>query len=431
MNHKQLETLEHSNQDDEIDLFELFTSLREQWKWLVGITLAGMLLSVIIALSTPKQYEVTGQIALPNAADVEVINVRGFGAQTMGSLFKKLHQNLTSNVELGNFISTGQWGEKLYPATADGKSDSEVAAKIGENFSVEQLLPLKEKGGSNAQAPTLLALKMWGENEQLAADFLNEYIDVSSARLMASIKEESQKRKSLEVERIQAEIEALRNNAKKVRLLSIQKQESANEERVKKLSQSIHLLKAKFDLDTESKLLGLREALAIAEVMKVKTPKTIESFAKSNSKLTSTDINITTKSREDLFLMGADYLNSRIKVIESRQNKESYIKEISVLKKQIEEAKNDVKLAALKARKNDDPYITELPALLGNLDKLQKLTFDFSGAKLYRLDKKASIDGIAEKPKRALIVAVGSVLAFFIAVFVALIMGAVKRRKEG
>jgi len=248
---------------------------------------------------------------------------------------------------------------------------------------------------------------------------------------MASIKEESQKRKSLEVERIQAEIEALRNNAKKVRLLSIQKQESANKERVEKFSQSIHLLKAKFDLDTESKLLGLREALAIAEVMEVKTPKTIESFAKNDSKPSSTDINITTKSRADLFLMGADYLEEKIKIIGSRQNKALHIKEISGLKKQIEEAKNDVKLAALKTRKNDDPYIGELPVLLRKLDKLQKLTFDFSGAKLYRLDKKASIDGKAEKPKRALIVAVGSVLAFFVAVFAALTISAVKRRKEG
>jgi len=35
-------------------------------------------------------------------------------------------------------------------------------------------------------------------------------------------------------------------------------------------------------------------------------------------------------------------------------------------------------------------YIAKLPALLSELDKLQALTFDFSGAKLYRLDKKST-----------------------------------------
>jgi uncharacterized protein involved in exopolysaccharide biosynthesis len=40
------------------------------------------------------------------------------------------------------------------------------------------------------------------------------------------------------------------------------------------------------------------------------------------------------------------------------------------------------------------------------------------------------VDGQAEKPKRVLIVAVGSVLSFFIGVFVALIVGAVNRRES-
>ena len=128
--------------------------------------------------------------------------------------------------------------------------------------------------------------------------------------------------------------------------------------------------------------------------------------------------------------MGADYLKGQIKNIKTRENKVLYVKGISAIKKQIEETKNDVSLAALKARTNDDPYIAELPTLLNKLEKLQKLTFDFKGVKLYRLDKKAIADGKAEKPRRALIVAVGTVLAFFVAIFAALIIGAVKRRRD-
>jgi uncharacterized protein involved in exopolysaccharide biosynthesis len=50
--------------------------------------------------------------------------------------------------------------------------------------------------------------------------------------------------------------------------------------------------------------------------------------------------------------------------------------------------------------------------------------------KLYTLDQQAVTDDQAEKPKRALIVAVGGVLSFFMAVFVALIAGAIQRRKS-
>ena len=83
----------------------------------------------------------------------------------------------------------------------------------------------------------------------------------------------------------------------------------------------------------------------------------------------------------------------------------------------------------LKERKNDDPFIEEFLPLVSKLDRLKSLTFDFTGAKLYRLNKAATMDGQAEKPKRALIVAVGSVMSLFIGLFVALIVGAVKRRK--
>jgi len=410
-------------------LFELFSSLVQQWRWVAGITVIGMLLSITIALLIPKQYEVSTQVAVPNAADVAAVIMRGYGKQTTKSLFVEYYQNLNSAEELYKFIKADGWFEKLYPEKAKGISEAGMFSSLSDNLFITVLAPFKEKGEANSPAPSLLAITLWSKDEQVAANFLNDYVMKANSRVLEKLRLNGQLSRDFEVEKIYSEIALLRNNARKVRLLAIQKQESGNEEKIKELLQAIDLLTDKFDLDTQSELLGLKEALRLAQVMKVKTPKTIESFAKSN--VTRADINITTKSREDLFLMGADYLEGRIKIIESRQNKTPYIKEISIFQKQIEEARNDIKLAALKARKNDDPYIIELPALFGELDKLEALTFDFSNAKLYRLNKKASIDGKAEKPKRGLIVVVGSILAFFIAVFVALIMGVVKQRKEG
>jgi len=427
MEQKQLGVVEYKQQDDEIDLFELFSSLAQQWRWLVGITVIGVLLSIAIALLIPKQYKVSTQVAVPSTADVAAVIMRGYGEQTTNSLFVEYYQNLNSAVELHQFIKVGGWLEKLYPEKANDVSEAEMFSSLSDNLSITVLAPIKEKGEANDPAPSLLGITLWSKDEQVAANFLNDYVTKANSRVLEKLRLNGQLSRDFEVEKIHSEIALLRNDTKKVRLLAIQKQERGNEEKIKELLQAIDLLTDKFDLDTQSELLVLKEALYLAQVMKVKTPKTIESFAKSN--LTRTDINITTKSREDLFLMGSDYLEGRIKIIESRQKKAPYIKEISVFKKQIEEAKNDIKLATLKARKNDDPYIAELPALLGEMDKLKILTFDFSDVKLYRLDKEALIDRKAEKPKRALIVAVGSVLAFFIAVFVTLVIGGFKRRK--
>ncbi|PCH84455.1 MAG: hypothetical protein COB89_04585 [Piscirickettsiaceae bacterium] len=86
-------------------------------------------------------------------------------------------------------------------------------------------------------------------------------------------------------------------------------------------------------------------------------------------------------------------------------------------------------IESLQKRTSDDAFIEELPTLFKRIDELNKMTFDFAEVQPYRLDKIAEVDGKAEKPKRALIVAVGGVLSGFIAIFVALIVGAVKRRK--
>lgn len=415
--------------DDEIDLFELFSSLFQQWRWLVGITLLGVAVSVIVALQMPKLYEVTAKIAVPNTADVAAMSVRGYGDQTAGALFKKLHQNLASGDELSHFISAGQWAEKFNPEGGDDKLDAGTVSKINKDFSVTQLAPLKEKGDANAPAPTLLAVTLWSEDEQLAVVFLTDYIGTANERLIDSIRNDGLQRRVVELERIRAEIELLRNNEAVKRGLVVQKMDADNRRKIEALSQSIDLLVKKQQVDDELRLAVLNEALTVALTMKIKTPTTIEAMAESKSKASATEISVTTNARSDLFLMGSDYIQAQIKNLQTRKHKSLFVKEISSIKKQIGEVQGDTVLAALKARKNDDPFIEGLPVLLKKIDELERLTFDYSGVQLYRWDAKASPDGQAEKPRRGLIVAVGSVLSMFIGVFVALIAGAIKRRK--
>jgi len=64
--------------DDEIDLFELFSSLCQQWRILVGITLVGIVLSVTVALLMPKQYVVEALVALPEEAQAIVLTNKGY-----------------------------------------------------------------------------------------------------------------------------------------------------------------------------------------------------------------------------------------------------------------------------------------------------------------------------------------------------------------
>ena len=430
MENKNIEIAGRYTADDEIDLFELFASLFQQWRWWVGIAVLGFVLSIVVAFFVPKQYEVSTQIATPMASDVAVISARGHAEYTPSVLFNQYYQQLKSPEVLADFIQKGAWGDTLFPEDKGLKSQGEVTAKIEKSFSVEILAPLKEKGNANASAPQLLSITMWGASEKDQVQFLNDYVGEVNDKLIISIKESGQKIRDFEVEKVEADILLLKEEAKKARLLLIEKLEADNSEKIRVLMQKNELLTAKFNYDLDAKLVRLQEALNIATKMKIKSPTTIESLGRKQMASSSTDVTITSNTRNDLFLLGSTYLATEMKNVKSRKGNVLFVPTISDINKQIEELKHDVKLAVLKERKDDGPFIEGLLPLVSKLARLESLTFDFTGAKLYRLDKVATMDGKTEKPKRTLIVVLGSVLSLFVGIFVALIVGSVNRRKR-
>ena len=126
--------------------------------------------------------------------------------------------------------------------------------------------------------------------------------------------------------------------------------------------------------------------------------------------------------------MGTRYLDSRIELLQSRESDLPYITEIPELLRKISALKNDPKIAALKSRKSDDPFIKSLPEKFNALDRLSRITFEFGGASLYQIDRAAAVDGQAEKPNRKLIAVLGTLLSGMLALFIALIVTAAKKR---
>ncbi|MBV1899516.1 MAG: hypothetical protein KUG63_09120 [Cycloclasticus sp.] len=163
---------------------------------------------------------------------------------------------------------------------------------------------------------------------------------------------------------------------------------------VEKINIDMRLLRQDFQKKLMARLKVLNEALILAEKVGIKKPNDMK---RETNQATKGIVINAANSSSDLFLKGSEYLKQTINTLQSRESQ--------------------------------DPYIKELFPLFERLGRLDAMSFDFEGVKPYKLDKKAVADGEAEKPKRALIVAVGGVLSLFVGVFVALIAGAVKRRK--
>ena len=375
MEHKNIEMAERYTADDEIDLFELFASLAQQWRWWLGITVLGVALSIVVALSMPKQYEVAAQVTLPELSAVMKVTNNGYAERDIGldsgrdsgreaeKLFQRYYHSLVSPIHLNRFVEQGGWLEKIYGSEVTDDNRDYLKSEIREDVKINIVSPKQSKKGEELP-PRVIGVALMGLDEALTADFINQYIDYTSNSLLDAIKKTGKQQVVAEIEKIRSDINILRLEAK---------------------------------IDREAQLVKLRESLVLAKKVGIDKPDSIRLFAQSNQRSISGLSSALNDEERDLFLMGSEYLKGEID--------------------------------NLLTRKNDDPYISDLLPLIKRIKQLESLSFDFAGVKLYTLDQQAVTDGKAEKPKRALIVAVGSVLSLFVGVFVALIAGAIKRRK--
>ena len=354
-----MELVDRYPADDEIDLFELFLSLCQQWRWWVGITVLGVVVSIIIALSIPKQYEVSAQISLPDQLSASIISNNGYVEQTRNGLLLQYYQQIISPANFSRYVEQGGWLVRLFPDAADQGRDRVLLEGLRQSLQVEVSRPKPVKGEVDKN-PEVVTLSLLCTEEALTVDFINGYIKFLEKDLIASLIQSGRQQKELEINKINTDM----------RLLRLDHQ--------KKLT---------------ARLQVLNEALVLAKKIGVKKPNEM-----NREQIASQGIIVNALGGgSDLFLKGSEYLKQEIINIQSRESQ--------------------------------DPFIEGLFPLVARLERLDSMSFDFTGANLYKLEMEAVVDGQAEKPKRTLIVAMGSVLSLFVGMFVALIVGAVKRRK--
>lgn len=412
-------------QEDEIDLYDLFSSIFSQWKMIAAITFVGTLLAIIYVLVAPRQYEAIVQVARPEMADIKVLSVRGYEAYTPEKIFVKYYEQLRSAEIFKVFLKEKGW----YKEQSSDLSEEELFLSLFKTFKTEIIRPKKGKKTDAEPSPRVVTLQLAGKNETDLVNLVNEYTRFVNQAIVKEIEKKGRRNISLEVEAIERKINTLRENAKVKRFFLISKIEEKNLEKIAQLEREKALLIVKADKDKESKIARLKEAYNIAKTMGIKKLTTLDALAAGN-KNAKMLVTLGGAANRIEALMGTVYLGSKLETLKNRTNDILFIPEISNINKKIDSIKQDEKLKALKERKSDDPYLESLPDLFKRLDQLKRLTFDFSGVQLYRLDQRALVSDDAVKPKKKLIVAIAFILSGFISLFIVMIVNARNKHKE-
>ncbi len=421
---------------DEIDLGELFSRLISQWRLILWITVSGCLLALLVALLLPKVYQPSVTLSLPPVGSITpIINVNSLLGNknpipaTPQNVFKHYYNLLRSDRILEGFINKNNYLEKLYPDTE--KQESALFAQLLKGFSVKILEPKPQVRDGYIGNPQRVQMTLKVKDESSGVALLNGYADYVNRQLVSNFQDNINEVIKGSVKVLTDRVATQRKQYQQQRLLTIKKMEHNDARSIAQLQEQITAILKKTELNRQTRIANATEALKMAKVLGIVNLSTVDTLAKKGmkSKSSGTSITVVDKQSVPLYLYGTKYLTMLIKTLKNRKDDEIFITKISTWREKIQLIQKDTVLAALKSRQSDDPWIPGLAEELAKIASIKQLRPDFTHVHAYTLDNPAIVTDKSVKPKRKLIVGLGFVLSLFIAIFVALVVGAKDRAK--
>lgn len=398
----------------ENDLKEVIIGTFQHWKVMLSVLFICLIITATIVMLIPRQYLASAKLLVPKDVDVEKFNQESLVLLDNEEMLLRLYQGLRSEVNFRQYAIKSN----LLKLDVQDAAYYKKLADVIEDFSVEVVTKPMENDTSNA--PLLVHLKMYYENEIDSIEFVNSYISHTNSLLLDTFKQEQEIIKTQRLEKLTESIRLLRESARYNRLNEIARIEEENETKIKKLNNEKEFLVSAAIDDKETKIAKLTEALTIARALGIENPTPIDEFANLGSKESVTSIKLTSSQTLPLYLMGEKYLTTYIKTLKSRQDESVFIDRINDINLEIAKIQSDERLEALKTRESDDPFIDELPMLLEQLNAIRSKDLDFLKVKLYQIEKIAEQTGKFARPNVIRIFAFGAFLSCFLAVLIGL-----------
>ena len=423
--------------NDEINIGDLFSKLTGQWKLILGLTLGGTVLAVLLALILPSVYQPSVTVSVPLAGNVSsVVTMNALLSNkedelplTPLTVFANYFNLFRSNMILAEYIHENKYLEKLYPEAA--APESVLLTNLLNGLSVKIEEPTPEIKGAYIANPIRVKISVAVADEAIGVDMLNGYSSYVNQRLIANLQNDTRETITNKIEILNKHVVRQREQYRQERILAISKLEQDNNKDIALLKEQISAFLRKAEANRATQIANAKEALSMAKSLEIKYPITLDALAKKSQtgRDANTAITVVDKQVISLYLKGEKYLTTLIDTLERRTSDEVYLLGINDLREKIHLIENDQVLVALKNRESDDPWIEDLPEKFAQIDELKTLSPDFSSLLAYNVDESAMISDKKIKPKRKLIVVVGFVLSLVIAIFVAMIVASMKAAK--
>ena len=419
MNNK---SLNHYNQD-EINLRQIFKSLKERSRFIFGFTGIVTLITIGYVLSLtapPTQYKVETSFLKPNAISVIKLN-QNFLAQdpnspltmdgtnstanTADSVFSKLLTTLNSPVLQRDVFDDGGYAEKLGQEGVPSLSISKDVNSIG--------LKLPHILSTHSSNPVIVSEFL---NEVLtAADnkTVNYFINVQKLKILNRLNE------------ITTERQLLLTKSKQDRFSQIQRIKEADSQKLIEIKNKINAARLIAKTERMNQIVVLTNAAQLASSLGI-IENNLNQFVKSpNDK----SFNITLQNGANIpewYLYGETVLLEMVALLKNRESDDPYIPELVLFENQIKRINNNTLLQTLEERLDDRPFNAEINQLDMEIIQLESISPDSTGINAMQLYQAATSEIIPTKNKNQLIIVLALIGSFMLSLVLVFLMNAFK-----
>lgn len=411
---------QQAHQNDEIDLFQLFSNIWKE-RIIIGIiTSLFTIMGIITAFTTQPVYKASVYLQSPNSTSL----------QTLQSL--SLLNDLTGNILLTDFIkkleSTDFKAEYLKNTNADlantTPQDSEILAKQIKIFS--ESFKISEQSANEKPALFPYKAEFSAPSAERANIELDRFISHAKAALIKDYTERHKIEVKNDIARSEQLITLLEAKIKNERQDEITRLKEVHTLELRTLQDQLQARKAAYKVALADRIHALEEALSIASSLKLAEPSSMIDLGKQ--KRTQVQVDIQGKN-EPLYLRGTRLITAELEQLKSRQPDYFPDNKVRELEVNISLMEHNRKIDSLSTRNSDHPFSQDIQELKAHLMTVRNEKFPDS-LNITFSTSKAYTNNSPVKPRINLIIALSFIMGGMVGIIIALIRRAISNRKH-
>lgn len=398
--------------ENEFNFFTLIDKLLEYKVLIFTISSLSLIFAIAYSLFSTTfipSYSYKTYISSPNDASIYSLNANIISERSLElkpdlnkptwnktNILLTFIKNISYDTFQKDVFDNNEYSERF-------KSINDEKTKITFNSTISNLSIKKEK--HNNLLENMYSISISSQNREILKPYINDLISLGNAKTISEIREFNNLKNQGLLSSLKRKEESLLTKAKNQRLNQIKQIKEKDLETINELNLRIDTLRNIAEQNRLNEIVKLSDTAELAKSLGI-----IENNLNQVTPV-SIPLSISESSIDyiipEWYLYGEKALKQRIKVLELRENDDSFIPELVEIQNKIREIKENPKLKKLEARIDDSPYIVGINEIKRKISYLKSSPelIKPSTSVITRINYGGSIN-IIGKNKRSFVIAV-------------------------